>query len=82
MHILLIVAAACSALFTALTVLGLIDPRLGLSRTREQALMRNGTLALVFYLLMAAALSAGDPRQRIMLGTPTPAASTSAQPAR
>ncbi|GBE11251.1 hypothetical protein BMS3Bbin12_01608 [bacterium BMS3Bbin12] len=82
MHTLLIVAAACSALFTVLTVLGLIDPRLGLSRTRERALVRNGALALVFYLLMAATLSAGDPRQRIMLGAPAPAASTGARPAR
>lgn len=70
MHTLLLTAALLSGLFTLLTLLGLVHPPLGLARTRERVLIRNGTLALVFYLLMAAALSAGDPRQRIMTGAP------------
>ncbi|GEM_PF-6330644 len=71
MHTLLLAAALLSGLFTLLTFLGLVHPPLGLARTRERVLIRNGALALVFYLLMAAVLSAGDPRQRIMTGAPT-----------
>lgn len=82
MHVLLLASAGFSGLFTLLTALGLIHPRLGLSRTRERVLKRNGVLALLFYLLMAATLSAGDPRQRIMYAPPVVATAGSGPHAR
>ncbi|APZ42867.1 hypothetical protein [Acidihalobacter ferrooxydans] len=46
-----------SLAFTALTLLGLHEPRLGLVRSRRDALRRNGLIALACFALMAIALS-------------------------
>ncbi|HQU15309.1 MAG: hypothetical protein B7Z66_08155 [Chromatiales bacterium 21-64-14] len=81
MHIVVIVAAGCSAVFTLLTVAGLIRPRFGLARTQEQSLIRNGALALVAYLVLAVALGAGDPNQKFLTPGAVPLApSASANP--
>lgn len=64
MHLLTVLPLIVALAFSALTLLGLYDPRLGLARSRRVGLRRNGTLALVGYALMAIMLSAGDINRR------------------
>lgn len=64
MHILTALLLATALAFSALTLLGLYDPRLGLARSRRVGLRRNATLALIGYALMAITLSAGDINRR------------------
>lgn len=60
MHLLTFLLLAVALLFSALTLLGLYDPKLGLARSRRAVLRRNASLALIGYALMAIVLSAGD----------------------
>lgn len=59
-HLVALVLLTVALAFSLLTLLGLYDPRLGLARSRRDALRRNGALALIVYVLMAVALSIGD----------------------
>jgi hypothetical protein len=64
MHLLTALLLAAALAFSALTLLGLYDPRLGLARNRRAGLRRNAALALIGYALMAISLSAGDINRR------------------
>ena len=65
MHIAILVTLGVSVVFTLLAVLGLINPKLGLSKSKEASLLRNGAIALIAYLIMALLIGESDPRQRI-----------------
>lgn len=62
--LLIVFLLAISLIFTALSLLGLYDPRLGLARDRSSSLRRNSAIALIGYALMAIVLSANDIEHR------------------
>lgn len=64
MHLLILALLGVALLFGILTLLGLYEPGLGLARSRGEVVRRNGTIALLVYVLMAIALSATDINRR------------------
>lgn len=64
MHFLILSLLGVALLFGVLTLLGLYEPSLGLARSRGEVVRRNGTIALLVYVLMAIALSSADINRR------------------